>query len=98
MAPRLELTEAETERAAMVLKSWLEDRSSIVKTSAMHGLAGLTRCNPAMMPEVLDMLRVLSRRGTPAMRARGRILLKRLEAGKDPPPITGEIPRFIQKV
>ena len=33
-----------------------------------------------MLPEVLDMLRILSRTGTPAMRARGRILLKRLEA------------------
>lgn len=95
MAPRLELTEAETERAAMVLRSWLEDRSSIVKTSAMHGLAGLTRWNLAMMPEVLDMLRILSRSGTPAMRARGRILLKRLETGKEPPQITGAIPQSV---
>jgi len=95
MAPRLELTEAETERAASVLRMWLEDRSSIVKTSAMHGLAGLTRWNPAMMQEVLDMLRILSRSGTPAMRARGRILLKRLEAGKEPPLITGPIPRLV---
>jgi len=59
----------------------------------MHGLAGLTRWNRAMMPDVLDMLRILSRSGTPAMRARGRILLKRLEAGKEPPRITGEIPQ-----
>jgi len=49
----------------------------------MHGLAGLTRWNPSMLPEVLDMLRILSRSGTPAMRARGRILLKRIEAGKE---------------
>jgi len=28
---------------------------------------------------VLDLLRVLSRSGTPAMRARGRILLRQLE-------------------
>ncbi len=95
MAPRLELTEAETERAAIVLRSWLEDRSSIVKTSAMHGLAGLTRWNPGMLAEVLDMLRILSRGGTPAMRARGRILLKRLEAGKEPPRITGAIPQSL---
>jgi hypothetical protein len=38
------------------------------------------------------MLRVLSRGGTPAMRARGRILLKRMEAGKDLPVITGDLP------
>jgi hypothetical protein len=33
-----------------------------------------------MLPEVMDMLRLLSRSGTPAMRARGRILLKRMES------------------
>ena len=66
-------------RSGHLLRSWLDDRSSIVKTSAMHGLAGLTRWNPSMLPEVLDMLRILSRSGTPAMRARGRILLKRPE-------------------
>jgi hypothetical protein len=90
--PRLELTPVETERTAAVLRSWLEDPSSIVKTSAMHGLAGLAQQNSAMLAEVLDMLRILSRIGTPAMRARGRILLKRLEAGKGPPRITGAMP------
>jgi hypothetical protein len=58
----------------------------------MHGLAGLTRWNAALLSEVLDMLRVLSRSGTPAMRARGRILLKRMEAGKELPMITGDLP------
>jgi hypothetical protein len=89
---RTPLSKAETERAAAVLRSWLDDKSSIVRTCAMHGLAGLTRWNPSMLPEVLDMLRVLSRSGTPAMRARGRILLKRMEAGKDLPVITGDLP------
>jgi len=80
MAPRMALTVAETERTAVVLQSWLDDRSSIVKTCAMHGLTGLTRSNSAMLPEVMDKLRLLSRSGTPAMRARGRILLKRMES------------------
>ena len=84
MISRVALTVPETERVAAVLRTWLDDQSSIVKTSAMHGLAGLTRWNAAMLPEVLDMLRILSRSGTPAMRARGRILLKRLEAGSRP--------------
>ena len=79
MIPRVRLTVAETERAAAVLRSWLDARSSIVKTAAMHGLTDLSRWNPALLPEVMDMLRILSRSGTPAMRARGRILLKRLE-------------------
>jgi len=92
MIYRTPLTEAETARAAAVLRSWLDDKSSIVKTSAMHGLAGLTRWDKSMLPEVLDMLRVLSRSGTPAMRARGRILLKRMETGKELPVITGPLP------
>ena len=79
MIPRLRLTMAEADRAAAVLRTWLEDPGSIVRTASMHGLAGLTRWNPGLLPEVMEMLRILSRSGTPAMRARGRILLKRLE-------------------
>ena len=56
------------------------------------GWRGLTLLDPSMLPEVLDMLRILSRSGTPAMRARGRILLKSMEAGKELPVITGDLP------
>jgi len=77
--PRLKLTVAECRRAAAALNTWLEDRSSIVKTAALHGLADLTRQDPASLPEVLDLLRVCGRSGTPAMRARSRILLKAME-------------------
>jgi hypothetical protein len=90
---RTPLSETETGRAAAVLRSWLDDKSSIVKTSAMHGLAGLTRWDRSILPEVLDTLRVLSRSGTPAMRARGRILLKRMEGNKELPVITGDLPK-----
>lgn len=85
LVPRLELDVTEARRAATVLRTYLDDQNSIVKsgsivkTAAMHGLAGLTRHDPESLPEVLDMLRLLSRSGTPAMRARGRILLKQLE-------------------
>jgi hypothetical protein len=50
------------------------------------GLRNLPRHDPALLPEVLDLLRILSRSGTPAMRARGRILLKKLESGRERPP------------
>jgi hypothetical protein len=89
---RTPLSTTEAERGAAILRAWLDDKSSIVKTCAMHGLAGLTRWDPSLLPEVLDMLRVLSRSGTPAMRARGRILLKRMEAGKELPVVTGDLP------
>jgi hypothetical protein len=76
---RLELTIPESGRAAAILQSWLDDESSIVKTCAMHGLADLTRQNSSLLPDVLDQIRILTRTGTPAVRARGRILLKRME-------------------
>ena len=61
------------------MESWLDDSSSIVKTFAMQGLADLIPQCPSLEPKVLDIARTLSRGGTAAMRARGRILLKSLE-------------------
>ena len=78
--PRMTLTVAECRRAAAALRTYLDDRSSVVKTAALHGLADLTRQDPACLPEVLDLLRIAGRSGTPAMRARSRILLKVLES------------------
>jgi len=76
---RLPLTLVEARRAADILREWLDDKSSIVKTAAMQGLADLTRHDPSLRADVLDTLRILSRSGTPAMRARGRILIRRME-------------------
>jgi len=80
---RLQLTRAECRRVADVLSGWLADPSSIVKTCAMQGLAELTRQDQSMTEEVLDQLRALTRSGTPAMRARGRTILKQMENGAD---------------
>jgi len=78
--PRLHLTGSECRRVAQILHSYLEDRSSIVKTFAMQGLADLTNQYPSLGPTVLELIRVLTRTGTPAMRARGRKLLQKLES------------------
>jgi len=77
--PRISLTVPECRRAAAALHAYLDDQSSIVKTAALHGLVDLARQNPESMPAVIDLLRVAGRSGTPAMRARSRILLKRIE-------------------
>lgn len=79
--PRLELTVPECRRIAAALKTWLDDSSSIVKTAALNGLAELTRQDSDSLPEVVDLLRLKGRSGTPAMRARSRILLNKLERG-----------------
>jgi hypothetical protein len=79
LIPRLKLTVSECRRVAEVLRSYLDDKSSIVKTAALHGLADLTRQDPASLPEVIELLRMAGRSGTPAMRARSRILLEKIE-------------------
>jgi hypothetical protein len=80
VVPRLRLSSSERQKVAEVLQSFLADRSSIVKTCAMEGLAALARHDESLAPLVLDLLRIHTRSGTPAMRARGRQLLKRLDA------------------
>lgn len=87
--PRMKLTVAEARRAADGFNASLDDSSSILKTAAMQGLAELTAHDPTMLPGIVDLLRMLSRSGTPAMRARGRILLKKLEAHPRKTPRTG---------
>ncbi|WP_109486167.1 HEAT repeat domain-containing protein [Occallatibacter savannae] len=80
--PRLKLTVPECRRIAQILNTSLDDPSSIVKTCALHAMADLTRKDRASLTDVLDLLRMAARSGTPAMRARSRILLKALESGR----------------
>jgi hypothetical protein len=60
------------------LRTYLDDRSSIVKTFVMQGLADLATRDEKLLPETMDLFSNLTRTGTPAMRARGRKLLARL--------------------
>ena len=80
MVPRLQLTTSEYRFAAELLKSYMEDRSSIVKTYAMQGLFDLAAQTPEIRMSVLELLRVQTRTGTAAMRARGRKLIRQLES------------------
>jgi len=75
MVPRLALTAKERLAAVAALNHYLEDRSSIVKTFALQGLAELAQEEPSMRPRVVEILREASRRGTPAMKARSRKLM-----------------------
>jgi hypothetical protein len=79
MVPRVPLNATERQLAISALTDYLEDRSSIVKTFALQGLADLAHGEPAIRSSVLDILREATRNGTPAMKARGRKLLLRLE-------------------
>jgi HEAT repeat protein len=77
MIPRMSLTPAELRLAVSALTTYLEDRSSIVKTSALQGLADLAQHAPSIRFAVIETLREATRSGTPAMRARSRKLLSR---------------------
>lgn len=80
MIPRLRLTPPERNRAAAALQRYLDDRSSIVKTFALQGLADLARNDTAMRANVKRLLEDAVRPGTPAMRAHARHLLKKFPA------------------
>lgn len=79
IVPRLLLNPRERKLATSLLSSYLEDRSSIVRTFALQGLADLAQEDAALRPAVIEILRKSSRSGTPAMKARSRKLLPRLE-------------------
>ena len=79
MVPRLRLNAKERQIAISPLNRYLEDRSSIVKTSALQGLADLAQDDPSIRPRVIEILLEAARSGTAAMKARSRKLLLRLE-------------------
>jgi hypothetical protein len=79
MIPRLPLTPEERTHALDRLRLYLEDRSSIVKTSAMDAMAQLASSDAVLRPRILGLIRELVTTGTPAMKARGRRLLASLE-------------------
>src|SRR5258708_4979095 len=79
MVPRLTLSRPEIQRAAAALQRYLEDRSSIVKTFALQGLAGLSRQDPSLRELARKTCEESLRTGTAAMKARARKLLKELK-------------------
>lgn len=77
MLPRLELNAAERTEAVALLRGFLADESSIVKTFAMQALADFAGQDADLREEVKAIIERLTRAGTPAMKARGRKLLAR---------------------
>jgi hypothetical protein len=80
MLPRLHLTPRQRQRAVTILLGYLDDSSSIVKTFAMQALADLARRDDGLRVRVVPLLESLTTTGTPAMRSRGRKLLRMLRS------------------
>ena len=76
MIPRLSLTARERAVAIDILFDYLRDKSSIVQTFAMQGLADLTARDASLKAKFLPLLEKLMAVGTPAMRARGHKILR----------------------
>jgi hypothetical protein len=84
LVPRLPLNLKERKLATSLLNGYLEDRSSIVKTFALQGLADLAQEDAGIRLGVIEILRDSTRSGTPAMKARSRKLLIHLERLSQP--------------
>jgi hypothetical protein len=77
--PRLELTAKDRAVALDILFDYLRDKSSIVKTFAMQALADLAATDSKLKTQITPLLEELTLVGTPAMRARGRRILRQLK-------------------
>ena len=78
MIPRLDLSEEERAAAAEILLEYLSDKSRIVRTFSMQALADLALRDSCLRGRVIPVLEELSVSGSPAMRSRGRKLLRKL--------------------
>ena len=80
--PRLQLDPKERQLASCLLRGYLRDNSSIVKTCALQALADLAVDDSSIQHEVIRILRHATRNGTPAMKARSRKLLLQFDSDR----------------
>lgn len=79
LLPRLELSRKDRTMAAAILRRYLEDRSRIVKTFAMQGLFDLDIQDNRLLAPVRRVMVSLTKTGSPAMKSRGRKLLRQID-------------------
>ena len=78
--PRIARSRRDATKIEAILHEYLEDSSSIVKTNAMQALVELAERGLLSRTRVAALIREFSHTGTPAMRARGKRLLRTLTA------------------
>jgi HEAT repeat protein len=79
MLPRLTLARLELERAMHVLTQYLQDKSRIVQVNALQAMVELCQQNVDFKPKVVDIIQAQLVKGSPAVKARCRKLLKQLD-------------------
>lgn len=78
---RLAFNPGERQTAVRILRGYLDDRSQIVKTSAIQALADLAETDAGLRQELIPLLEQLVQTGSPAVKSRGRRLLAKLKRG-----------------
>ncbi len=78
MIPRLKYTPEEEKEIVDGLNKYLSHKSKIVRVFALEALTDLAEKNKAIVKEVINTIRLHVETGSPAIQARGRKLLKRL--------------------
>lgn len=76
--PRLRLTKNEREKVFNLMLVYLEDKSSIVRTFAMQAMADIAILDETYVSQVHSLISRLMENGSPAMKSRGKKLLKLL--------------------
>lgn len=84
MIPRLALSPRQRRAAEALLRRWLADPSRIVQVATLQALADLSRGDPGREARMARLIRRRMRTGGPAVRARGRRLLRELGGGPRP--------------
>ena len=79
MLARLPLSKSEQAGVVDELTGYMNDRSSIVKTTAMQALYDLAKRYEAWRPVALLRINELVAIGTPAMKSRGKKILTKLK-------------------
>jgi hypothetical protein len=79
MLPRLKLSQKEKDVVVSILRGYLEDQSSIVKVCALQALVEFAVNDQGLASSVKPVIERACRKGTPAMRARGRKLISLLK-------------------
>ncbi len=83
MISRLKYTPEEEKEILDGLNKYLSHKSKIVRVSALEALTDLAEKNRTMVKEVINKIRLHVETGSPAIQARGRKLLKRLNVKRE---------------
>lgn len=76
--PRVKLTSTERQRAFAQLKTFSGDKSGIVRTFALQAMFDLAQQDKSLREDARVWIELQMENGTPAVRSRGRKLLKAL--------------------